>query len=226
MDITKVRDKINIEFENHVGANEIDNAINEVIETINRDIGGAVAIITITGISDSDWDEITTDWDSVDTDWDVLGRFTNNFTWDINNERLIIPENIILLKELYVDDEIWENQTYDRVKDTTYRTLHYYNHEQGSYHIYFPTNIADEDVVIKIKAEYNYSEIENNVIPIPDKYQQMLISGSILALAGRSRNVISDFALQRHINLYNTTKNQMIRLKYTFGGQSRRLNMW
>ena len=95
---------------------EVKSKINSIIHRMNSIITAREAIILITG-SAGTWEEIDTAWEDLTENWETLDRFVNGFDYDSDDNALIVPTDIIKIMELWVDDNLWHQRSYEYVKD-------------------------------------------------------------------------------------------------------------
>jgi len=152
--------------------------INTVIHIINSLIGKKHELLTITG-SGNNWEEIDTDWEDITTNWEDLGRFTNDFTYDVDDNKLTIPPTIDKVEKLWVDDELWRPRTYERVVDGVIDDQIYC---QIGNDIFFSGDMSSETTTMKVQVLMNYPDIEDGYVTLDFDFRQTLVSGALMLL--------------------------------------------
>ena len=180
--------------------------VNKVIRRVNDEIGLWREMVRVSAGT------ITTGWEDLDAnkwqleddqDWDLWGKFTFGWDWDESDYILRLADIVVEVDEVYIDDEIWENVTYEKVKDTNNSSEKIYC-QIGRY-LYFPIDLAASTKICDIRVKMNYSFIESaivdsTVIDLPESYRQMLISGCLFSLANRGKYKDPDvFAVNKEI---------------------------
>jgi len=195
---------IAIELPEQPNINIVRSEINKVIRRINHEIGLWRELIqvspsTITTTIDS----MTTtniDADTSDTIED-MGRFRFGWDWSSSFKRLRLDDNVIEVKEVYLDNEEWQKVDYEKVSDSNNSTEKYWS--QIGRFIYFPKDLAGSSEILKIRANKTYSFIDNvidedAIIDLPESYRQLLISGALYSLTSRPKYKDPDiFALHK-----------------------------
>jgi len=219
MDIINIRSAINLEFDPDglPQKNEIDEAINECVRNINGRTPAIKALITITGDTSGDesaWnvDNIDIKVDAIDVNVDDMGRFIEGFTFNSTEYYLTIPQSIIALKAVYIDDIEQINKPYEVMKNTELGTEDFFyllygtriTSDRGYYtqygrKVYFNKDLSTETSVLKLSVEMKYNELDGDTLNLPDYCYQYLISNCVKILGSRSKNKISEMAHSRHI---------------------------
>ncbi len=203
--IQEYRNLINLEFNNPVGGNEIDAAINWVIHKINLLVGGQKVLLEATGVGEEDWDDVSTDnWEDWDTgDWESLGRFKNLFDWDSDDYSLTIPDNIVTVEIIYLNYQKYESVTYDKMKNNT--DSYYFTKIDNK--IYFAKDLHAATEDIKILCRINWTDIDNEgYIFVPNQWKDIIVAGAVMRLGTRDRNVISDASLELAVKEFEDGK--------------------
>ena len=165
--------------------------INKVIRRINDELGLWREMVRVSAGS------ITTGWEDLDTynwnledsqDWDLWGKFMFGWDWDESDYILRLSDTVVEVDEVYLDDELWDNVTYEVLKDTNNSSEKIY--AQIGRYLYFPIDLAATTKIcdIRVKMSYSFVDlaiIDSTVIDLPESYRQMLISGCIMALTSR-----------------------------------------
>ena len=195
---------IAIELPEQPNINIVRSEINKVIRRINHEIGLWRELIqvspsTITTTIDS-MSTTNIDADTSDTIED-MGRFRFGWDWSSSYKRLRLDDNVIEVKEVYLDNVEWQKVDYEKVSDSNNSTEKYW--AQIGRFIYFPKDLADSSEILKIRANKTYSFIsnvidENAIIDLPESYRQLLISGALFSLTSRPKYKDPDiFALHK-----------------------------
>jgi len=190
MDIYK---DIAVEMPMQPGINIVRLEINKIIRRINDEIGLFRELITVTPgtISTTVENLNTTNVESMSTtNVEEEGRFKYNWDWNTAENRLRLSDDIMEVLEIFVDDVEWQQVTYPEVKDTNNVSENYF--AQIGRWIYFPTNLATETKILRIRVKRQYSFVENvidkdQVINVPETYRQLLISGALVGLTARPK---------------------------------------
>ena len=200
---------------------EIKTEINKMIHRIEDEVGLWRALITVnigTQTTTTDDTSETTDIESITTDIEAMGRFTDEFVFDSTEKRLRLPDNIVEVNEVYIDDEEWENVTYEEVKDTNNSSEEIF-HQVGKF-IYFPKDLSSETTILKLKVksmyggvtEYDGYGIQDQTVSLPPFYRQMLVSGVIMNLTIRQK--YKDVDLYKHSK--DVYERELIQLKENY----------
>jgi len=172
----------------------VKNEIEKVIRRINDEIGLWKAIIDVTpGTSTTTIDADTSTWDGSTVNVNKSGRFREEFVWDSDNKMLRLEDFVVELLTVYVDDEEWEQTSFDAVRDSA-NTSEKIFHQVGKF-LYFPVDFASNAKVLKIHVKQMFGGveqlegfgIETAVINLPHHYRQLLISGVIMTLTVRQQ---------------------------------------
>ena len=173
---------------------EVKTEINKVVHRIEDEVGLWRALITVTIGTSSDFiNDDTNDVDEISTDVDKMGRFSSDFEWDVSEKRLRLPDSIVEVKEVYINDEEWKQLTYAEVKDSNNSSEEIF-HQVGKF-IYFPIDLATKTTTLKIRVksmyggvtEYDGYGLENQTVRMPPFYRQMLVSGVLMNLTVRPK---------------------------------------
>ena len=221
MKLKTLKNEITIDFlpEGMPGENSIKQAINETVRDLNNDSVLQRLFLTITGTeTDSNVDDIKINVDDMDVnvdDMDVnvgdVGDFKSGFEWDSTNLILTIPDNIIKIDDIYLNDVKQVPMAYSRMlnsytseEDWTYLT--YGVHTGGSAYGYTcvgNTIHFNQDItlgIVKIVVYKEYDELNaDGVLSVPDYFKQYIISNSVVILSTRPDMIIGQNALERHI---------------------------
>ena len=182
---------------------EVKTEINKVVHRIEDEVGLWRALITVTiGTTDDTIDGTTDDIEDITTDVDKLGRFSSEFFWDASEKRLRLPDTVVEVKEVYIDNEEWKQVTYAEVKDSNNSSEEIF-HQVGKF-IYFPIELAAETTILKIRVksmyggvtEYDGYGIGDQTVNMPPFYRQMLVSGVLMNLTVRQK--YKDVDLYQH----------------------------
>lgn len=241
MNITDIRESIKMVF-NASGVpsiNEINEAINECIRNINGRTPAQKALITLTGIN-GDWnvDNINLNVDDIEYNVEDMSRFNLGFKFESDGNYLEIPDNIISIKRIYIDDVQQIPKPYDKMMSTFPAEVDYFYQLYGTRiinnagyftqigrKIYFQKNLNDESSIMKMEVEMEYDEIKDSYLSVPNYFKQYLISNSIVILGSLDKNHISNAAYQRHIieseRFFNVIINRGIKIE-----QSPNLDIW
>ena len=195
---------IAIELPEQPNINIVRSEINKVIRRINHEVGLYRELIqvspsTITTSIDS-MATTNINADTSDTIED-MGRFRFGGDWSSAHKRLMLDDNVIEVKEVYLDNVEWQKVDYEKVSDSNNSTEEYW--AQIGRFIYFPKDLADSSEILKIRANKTYTYIENvidqdAIIDLPESYRQLLISGSLFSLTSRPKYKDPDiFALHK-----------------------------
>lgn len=159
--------------------NEVLLALNKALRRMNTIMTPEKKIIKITGSQGSTTiGDMTTTAISGLTDYTIgeYTRFGTAFSYDSTEYSLKIDDSITRVNKIWLDDEEWENWSYETVKNTSNADQHIY-HFDGRY-IYFPKDIGASTEVIKMKVEMIYPEIEEDLVLVPITYQSLLVNGA------------------------------------------------
>lgn len=200
------------------GSKEIEAAVNKVIRKINSRTNAHKILLSITGSAlqsgaDS-WnvDDIDIKVNDIDVNVDDMGRFIEDFSWDSDNYCLTIPESIIHIARIYVDDDLWTPKTYEVMKNTTPAYIfdfmedntttdeNYFTQIQNKIYFYTDLGGSSETSEIKILGYMDYPEVSKDEITCPDYCKDYLINEAIVTLASRPKNIISELSFKRFIN--------------------------
>ncbi len=179
--------KSRFDIDNPPKNNEIKMQINSIIDMINVECPSRRVILTATGEGGS----LIEDLDTVlieeldDTLIEDMGAFINDFAYDSDEYKLTIPDSIISVEKIWIDNEEWQNRTYKEVKDTGNSGAHIFYHEGRD--IYFPADIQLSGESIKFQVTMTYAYIADNEIQVPNNYKQLFVSGCIYLLASMAR---------------------------------------
>lgn len=198
---------------------EIKTEINKVVHRIEDEVGLWRALITVTiGTSSDNIDVTTTDVNLITTDTDKLGRFSSEYVWYASEKRLRIPDSIVEVNEVYIDNEEWKQVTYAEVKDSNNSSEKIF-HQIGKF-IYFPVDLATETTTLKIRVksmyggvtEYDGYGIGDQTVNMPPFYRQMLVSGVLMNLTVRQK--------YKDVDLYTHNKDiyerEVVQLKQNY----------
>ena len=213
MKISELRNSIKLEFSpsGMPGKNEINESINESIRDLNSGHILQRVLITITG-SDEDnvWGDITAVWGAIEEKWGELADFIEGFTYDSTNYILTIPDSIIKIDDIYIDDVKQIPMSYSRMlnsyseyEDWVYLTYGVHqNAPSNGYTCIGHTIHFNKDVstsVMKVVVYKTYNEIKEDKLIVPEFFRQFLISNPIVILGSREEHIITDSAYRRHI---------------------------
>lgn len=215
MNISSIRNAIKLEFD--IGGmpvkNEIDEAMNECVRNLNNRTPAIKALITITGDDESSWnvDNIDINVDDIDVNVDDMGRFVSGFEFNSTDYYLTIPDNIISVKQLYINDVAQIPKPYESMINTESASEDFFYllygtrivSERGYFtqygrKIYFQVDLGSETSVIKLEVEMEFDELDGDTLTVPNFYKQYLISNCVSILGSRSKNLISETAYMRH----------------------------
>ena len=195
---------IAIELPEQPNINIVRSEINKVIRRINHEIGLWRELIQVSPSTiTTSIDTMTTtdiDADTSDTIED-MGRFIFGWDWSVTFKRLRLDDNVIEVKEVYLDNVEWKKVDYEKVSDSNNSTEEYW--AQIGRFIYFPKDLAASSEILKIRANKTYSFIDNvieqdAIIDLPESYRQLLISGALFSLTSRPKYKDKDiFALHK-----------------------------
>jgi hypothetical protein len=209
---------IALELPEQPNINIVKSELNKVIRRINHQIGlwrqlVQVTPSTITATIDA---MTTTSIDQETTDEiEDYGRFPFEWDWNVSLKRLRLDDNVVEIKEVYLDNEEWTQVDYEKVSDSNNSTEKYWS--QIGRFIYFPKDLASSSEILKLNCKKSYSFIENVVgkdaiIDLPESYRQLLISGVLYALTSRPKYKDPDiFAVNKEI--YDS---EMVSLKFQY----------
>ena len=184
---------IAMELPSQPNLNIVKAEINKVIRRVNDEIGLWRELVTVTPST------ITTDIESMSTtnieslsttNIEDFGRFRFGWDWDSTDKVLRLEDTVVEVMEVYIDDEEWENVEYQEVKDTNNSTKEIY--AQIGRFVYFPIDLATETEICKIRVKRSFSFVdtvltEQAEVDLPESYRQLLISGTLYALASRGK---------------------------------------
>lgn len=182
---------------------EVKTEINKVVHRIEDEVGLWRALITVTiGTTDDTIDGTTNDIEDITTDADKLGRFSSEYFWDVSEKRLRLPDTVVEVKEVYIDDEEWKQVTYAEVKDSNNSSEEIF-HQVGKF-IYFPIELAAETTILKLRVksmyggvtEYDGYGVDSQTVNMPPFYRQMLVSGVLMNMTVRQK--YKDVDLYQH----------------------------
>ena len=197
---------IAMELPSQPNLNMVKAEINKVIRRINDEIGLWRELVKITPST------ITTDIESMSTtnieslsttNIEDFGRFRFGWDWDSTDKMLRLHDTVVEVIEVYIDDEEWKSVEYQEVKDTNNSTKEIY--AQIGRFIYFPIDLATETEILKIRVKRSYPYVSSVLsdqaeVDLPESYRQLLISGTLLALASRGKYKDEDiFAVNKEI---------------------------
>jgi len=213
------------------------------VRNINGRTPAIPAIITITGTTDDDadtWnvDDIDINVDDLDVNVDDMGRFIEGFSFNTTDYYLTIPETIISVKELLIDDIAQIPKSYEVMKNNYPSSEDFFflifgtritgdvgYFTQFGNKIYFNKDLSAETTVIKLIVEMKYSELDEDTLNLPEYCKQYLISNCVKILGSRTKNVISDRAYQRHLieaeRFFSVILNNQVSIE-----QSKNLDIW
>ena len=200
---------------------EVKTEINKVIHRIEDEVGLWRALITVTiGKETTTTDDTseTTDIEDITTNIEEMGRFADNFIFDSGEKRLRLPDNIVEVNEVYIDDEEWKNVTYEEVKDTNNSSEKIF-HQIGKF-IFFPKDLNSETTILKLKvksmyggvSEYDGYGVQDQTVSLPPFYRQMLVSGVVMSLTIRQK--YKDVDLYKHSK--DVYERELIQLKENY----------
>ena len=188
-----IYEDIAIELPSPVPINIVKLEINKIIRRVNDEIGLHRDLIqvstwslntSIDGMSTTIIESETT------TNIDAIGRFKFGWDWNTTENRLRLSDDVYEVLEVYIDDEEWEQVTFEAVKSSDNTSEKYWS--QVGRNIWFPLDLADETTTIKINCKRQYSFVdqvvgENAIIDVPENYRQLLISGVLYNLTARPK---------------------------------------
>lgn len=210
MDITNIISAIKMEFDpsGMPGLGEIREAINETIRDLNNGLPLQRVLLTITGGGETIWGDVTANWGDVTIDWGD-DDFIHDFSYDSTNYILTIPDSIIKIDDIYIDDVKQIPMAYSRmlnsyseVEDWVYLTYgEHYNIPANGYTCIGNTIHFNDDVtgVMKVVVYKSYDELDGNTLIVPSYFHQFLISNSVTILGMREKNIIGSLSLKEHI---------------------------
>ena len=167
------------DFDDRPPNNLVESKINTIIHIINTIVGEKHKLITITG-SGGNWEDIDTNWEDLTTNWEDLGRFTQDFTYDSDEDKLTIPPTIDKVEKMWVDDELWSPTSYESIKELTLSDERYC---QIGKDIFFSGDMSAETSVIKMQVSMNYPDIADGYVTLDYDFRQTLVSGALMLLA-------------------------------------------
>ena len=188
-----IYEDISVELPTPVPINLIKLEINKVIRRVNDEIGLHKDLIQVsTGSLNTAIDAMSTtaiESEST-TNIDAIGRFKFGWDWNTTENRLRLSDDVYEVLEIYIDDEEWEQVTFESVKDSNNSSEKYWS--QVGRNIWFPLDLADETTTIKINCKRQYSFVDQVVddqaiIDVPENYRQLLISGVLYNLTARPK---------------------------------------
>ena len=188
-----IYEDIAIELPSPVPINIVKLEINKIIRRVNDEIGLHRDLIQVsTGSLNTSIDGMSTTIieSETTTNIDAIGRFKFGWDWNTTENRLRLSDDVYEVLELYIDDEEWEQVTFEAVKDSDNTSEKYWS--QVGRNIWFPLDLADETTTIKINCKRQYSFVdqvvgENAIIDVPENYRQLLISGVLYNLTARPK---------------------------------------
>ena len=141
--------------------------------------------------------------------WGELAGFIEGFSYDSTNYILTIPDSIIKIDDLYIDDVKQIPMAYSRMLDNyteeeDYIWLRYGVHQNipaNGYTSIGNTIHFSKDVstsVIKVVCYKEYDEIVDDKLIVPSYFKQFLVSNSIVILGTRKKNIMNG-SIERHI---------------------------
>ncbi len=211
LSVTDIRNDVKSRFDldNPPKNNEIKMQINSIIDMINVECPSRRVLLTATGeggdlIEDLD-DVLIEDLD--DTLIEDMGSFTNGFSYNATEYKLTIPDSIISVEKIWIDNEEWSNRTYQEVKDTGNSSAEIFYHEGRD--IYFTKDIQSSGEAIKFQVTMNYAYINDGEIQVPNNYKQLFVSGSIYLLASFARYE-NKTLISIHKEIYERNLNELI----------------
>ena len=192
--------------------------INKVIRRINHEIGLWKELVQVTPSAIiTSIDGMTTTAIHLETTDKIenYGRFPFEWDWNVSLKRLRLDDNVIEIKEVYLDNEEWTQVDYEKVSNINNITEKYWS--QVGRFIYFPKDLASSTEILKLNCKKSYSFIENVVgkdaiIDLPESYRQLLISGVLYSLTARPRYKDPDiFSVNKEI-----FDSEMVSLKFQY----------
>lgn len=201
----EIYNDISVELPIQPNLMEVKTEINKVVHRIEDEIGLWRALVTVTvGTHTTTIDDTsdTTVFENETTNIGELGRFRDDYVFDSTEKRLRVPDSVVEVKEVYIDDEEWQQVTYKEVKDSNNSSEKIF-HQIGKF-IFFPVDLSTATTILKLKVksmyggvtEYDGYGIEDATVNIPTFYQQMLISGVLINLSIRQK--YKDIDLYKH----------------------------
>lgn len=188
-----IYEDIAIELPSPVPINIVKLEINKIIRRVNDEIGLHRDLIQVsTGSLNTSIDGMSTTIieSETTTNIDAIGRFKFGWDWNTTENRLRLSDDVYEVLEVYIDDEEWEQVTFEAVKSSDNTSEKYWS--QVGRNIWFPLDLADETTTIKINCKRQYSFVdqvvgENAIIDVPENYRQLLISGVLYNLTARPK---------------------------------------
>ena len=209
---------IALELPEQPNINIVKAEVNKVIRRINDEVGLWRELVQVTPstITDSIDAMTTTAIESETTDEiEDYGRFRFEWNWNGAHKRLRLDDNVVEVEEVYLDNVEWTQVDYEKVSDSNNSSEKYWS--QVGRFLYFPTDLASDSEILKIRCKRSYSFIDNIVdkeaiIDLPESYRQMLISGVLYALTSRPKYKDPDiFAVNKEI-----FDSEMVSLKFQY----------
>lgn len=184
---------IAMEMPKQPNLNEVRYEINKVIRRVNDEIGLWKEMVRVTPATIvSDIDLMTAiNIENEDTyNIEDYARIRFDWDWDSNDKVLRLSDNVVEVKELYIDDEEWQQVSYETVQDTNNSSSHIW--AQVGRFIYFPIDLYNSTNMCDILVNKSYSYVtpaiaEASLIDLPESFRQLLISGTIYALTSRPK---------------------------------------
>ena len=188
-----IYEDIAIELPSPVPINIVKLEINKIIRRVNDEIGLHRDLIQVsTGSLNTSIDGMSTTIieSETTTNIDAIGRFKFGWDWNTTENRLRLSDDVYEVLEVYIDDEEWEQVTFEAVKSSDNTSEKYWS--QVGRNIWFPLDLADETTTIKNNCKRQYSFVdqvvgENAIIDVPENYRQLLISGVLYNLTARPK---------------------------------------
>ena len=188
-----VYEDICIELPVSVPINLIKLEINKVIRRVNDEIGLHKDLIQVSaGTLNLKIEEMTTTNIESETTYniEVMSRFNFGWDWNTTDNRLRLSDDIYEVLEVYIDNEEWEQVTYEDAKDSNNTSEKYWS-QVGRY-LWFPLDLADETTTLRINCKRQYSYVDSVVddqaiIDVPENYRQLIISGVLYNLTARPK---------------------------------------
>ena len=189
LNITDIKNEIKSRFDidNPPKNNEISMQLNSIIDMINVECDSRRVILTASGEGGDlieDLDDVLIE-DLSTTEIEDMGSFINGFKYDADEYALTIPDSIISVEKIWIDNEEWSNRTYAEVKATGNSSSNIFYHEGRN--IYFAKDIQDSGEAIKFQVTMTYAYIADDEIQVPNNYKQLFVSGGIYLLASFAR---------------------------------------
>ncbi|MCK5788243.1 MAG: hypothetical protein KAH32_04565 [Chlamydiia bacterium] len=179
LEFSKLYDEISATMITTPLKNEVLLALNKALRRMNTIMTPEKKIILISGSqADTTIGDMTTLTIGELTDYKIkeYTRFAMEFSYDSDAYSLRIDDSITRVNKIFLDDEEWENWSYETVKNTSNADQHIY-HFDGRY-IYFPKDIGASTETIKMMVEMIYPEIEEDLVLVPKTYHSLLVDGA------------------------------------------------